>query len=127
MRYSIITINYNNKEGLEYTIKSVINQTSKDFEYIIIDGGSTDGSVDVIKPSCIIPDGIIPYTQHLISFFFYLKDSPFIIYLSYTPSAGRFYYAYYSILQQSSCGLMSGIADTLTHTCHSHYILSSIT
>ena len=49
MRYSIITINYNNKEGLEDTIKSVINQTSKDFEYIIIDGGSTDGSVDVIK------------------------------------------------------------------------------
>lgn len=49
MRYSIITINYNNKEGLEDTIKSVINQTSKDFEYIIIDGGSTDGSVDIIK------------------------------------------------------------------------------
>ena len=49
MRYSIITINYNNKEGLEDTIKSVINQTSKDFEYIIVDGGSTDGSVDVIK------------------------------------------------------------------------------
>ena len=98
MRYSIITINYNDKEGLSRTIKSVINQTSKNFEYIVIDGGSTDGSVDVIKPSCIIPDGIIPYTQHLISFFFYLKDSPFIIYLSYTPSAGRFYYAYYSIL-----------------------------
>ena len=49
MRYSIITINYNDKEGLSRTIKSVINQTSKDFEYIIIDGGSTDGSVDIIK------------------------------------------------------------------------------
>ena len=49
MRYSIITINYNNREGLELTIKSVINQTSKDFEYIVIDGGSTDGSVDIIK------------------------------------------------------------------------------
>lgn len=49
MRYSIITINYNNREGLKRTIKSVINQTSKDFEYIIIDGGSTDGSVDIIK------------------------------------------------------------------------------
>jgi len=49
MRYSIITINYNNKEGLKHTIQSVINQTSKDFEYIIIDGGSTDGSVDIIK------------------------------------------------------------------------------
>ena len=49
MRYSIITINYNDKEGLSRTIKSAINQTSKDFEYIVIDGGSTDGSVDIIK------------------------------------------------------------------------------
>lgn len=49
MKYSIITINYNNRDGLERTIKSVINQTYQDFEYIIIDGGSTDGSVDVIK------------------------------------------------------------------------------
>lgn len=49
MKYSIITINYNNKKGLEKTIKSVINQTFKDFEYIIIDGGSTDGSIEVIN------------------------------------------------------------------------------
>ncbi|MCD7924184.1 MAG: glycosyltransferase [Bacteroides sp.] len=46
---SIITINYNNKEGLKKTIASVLNQTYKEFEYIIIDGGSTDGSVEVIK------------------------------------------------------------------------------
>ena len=49
MKYSIITVNYNNKNGLEMTIKSVLGQTCKDFEYIIIDGGSTDGSVEVIK------------------------------------------------------------------------------
>lgn len=49
MKYSIITINYNNRDGLEKTIQSVVNQTCRDFEYIIIDGGSTDGSVDVIK------------------------------------------------------------------------------
>lgn len=49
MKISIITINYNNVEGLKRTIESVVNQTSKDYEYIIIDGGSTDGSVDVIK------------------------------------------------------------------------------
>ena len=48
-KLSIITINYNNKEGLQKTIESVVNQTSQDFEYIIIDGGSTDGSVDVIQ------------------------------------------------------------------------------
>ncbi|MFA6275473.1 MAG: glycosyltransferase family 2 protein [Pedobacter sp.] len=41
---SIITINYNNEFGLQKTIESVISQTSKKFEYIIIDGGSTDGS-----------------------------------------------------------------------------------
>lgn len=49
MKFSIITINYNNAEGLRKTIESVINQTYKDYEYIIIDGGSTDGSTDVIK------------------------------------------------------------------------------
>lgn len=49
MKFSIISINYNNKEGLLRTIKSVINQTFRDFEYIIIDGGSTDGSLEIIK------------------------------------------------------------------------------
>ena len=49
MKLSVITINYNNSDGLRKTIESVINQTYKDFEYIVIDGGSTDGSVDVIK------------------------------------------------------------------------------
>lgn len=48
-KFSIITINYNNKEGLKRTIESVVNQSFKDFEYIIIDGGSTDGSVEIIK------------------------------------------------------------------------------
>lgn len=49
MRYSIITINYNNKDGLEKTINSVLGQTCHDYQFIIIDGGSTDGSVDIIK------------------------------------------------------------------------------
>jgi len=48
MIYSIITINYNNKLGLENTIKSVVAQKYHDYEYIIIDGGSSDGSLDVI-------------------------------------------------------------------------------
>lgn len=48
MHLSIITINYNNKDGLNQTINSVLNQTYTGFEYIIIDGGSTDGSVDII-------------------------------------------------------------------------------
>ena len=48
-KLSVITINFNNRNGLRKTIESVVNQTCKDFEYIVIDGGSTDGSVDVIK------------------------------------------------------------------------------
>ena len=49
MNLSIITINYNNKLGLQKTINSVISQTYKDFEWIIIDGGSTDGSKELIE------------------------------------------------------------------------------
>lgn len=49
MKLSIITINRNNAVGLEKTIKSVASQTYKEFEYIVIDGASTDGSVEVIK------------------------------------------------------------------------------
>lgn len=49
MKLSIITINYNNRDGLRKTIESVVNQTYRDFEYVVIDGGSTDGSVEVIK------------------------------------------------------------------------------
>lgn len=49
MKLSIITVNYNDARGLERTIRSVISQSFKDFEFIIIDGGSTDASIDVIK------------------------------------------------------------------------------
>lgn len=48
MKLSIITVNFNNKPGLEKTIKSVISQAYSDFEYIIIDVESTDDSIDVI-------------------------------------------------------------------------------
>ena len=49
MKLSIITINYNNIDGLQCTINSVLSQTWKDFEWIIIDGGSTDGSKELIS------------------------------------------------------------------------------
>lgn len=49
MKFSIITINFNNSIGLKKTLQSVVQQTYRGFEYIIIDGGSTDGSIDVIK------------------------------------------------------------------------------
>ena len=49
MRLSVVTINRNNAAGLEKTLLSVAAQTFKEFEYIIIDGASTDDSVEVIK------------------------------------------------------------------------------
>ena len=49
MKLSIITVNLNNKDGLQKTIDSVITQTYKDFEWIVIDGGSTDGSKELIE------------------------------------------------------------------------------
>ena len=49
MKLSIVTINYNNAEGLRKTLASVASQTYRDIEHIIVDAASTDGSVDVIK------------------------------------------------------------------------------
>lgn len=48
-KISIITVVYNAKGFLEETIESVLNQNFKNFEYIIIDGGSIDGTLDIIK------------------------------------------------------------------------------
>ncbi len=49
MKLSIITINYNNVSGLSKTVESIVPHLSKDMEYLVIDGGSTDGSVDIIE------------------------------------------------------------------------------
>ena len=56
--FSIISVNYNDKAGLERTIESVLSQDFQDYEHIIIDAGSTDGSVDVIcKAQSRYPQG----------------------------------------------------------------------
>lgn len=49
MKLTIITVCLNDKEGLTRTINSVINQTNKEFQFIVIDGGSSDGSIEVLK------------------------------------------------------------------------------
>jgi len=46
---SIVTINLNNRLGLERTIQSIISQTNRNFEFIVIDGASSDGSIELIE------------------------------------------------------------------------------
>lgn len=64
MKLSIITVCFNNKDGLVKTIDSVRNQTFKDYEFIVVDGGSKDGSKEIIEANkdlfsfwCSEPDG----------------------------------------------------------------------
>lgn len=49
MRISIVTVTYNSAKTVEDTLASVLKQQYKDYEYIVIDGGSTDETVDIIK------------------------------------------------------------------------------
>lgn len=49
MILTIITVNLNNSAGLEKTMQSVLKQTRKDIQYVVVDGSSTDDSVEVIR------------------------------------------------------------------------------
>ena len=55
---SIITISYNSVNTISDTLKSIENQTMQDFEYIIVDGGSTDGTLEIIN-NCSRVDKLI--------------------------------------------------------------------
>lgn len=61
MLFSIITVCYNSEKTIERTIKSVLNQTYKDYEYIIIDGGSTDKTLSIVMQYESSFDGKLKY------------------------------------------------------------------
>lgn len=66
MKLSIVTINYNNAEGLRRTLASVAAQTYSDIEHIIVDAASTDGSVEVIKEYVTLNPNRDPFFKHVI-------------------------------------------------------------
>ena len=66
MKISIVTINYNNVDGLKKTLSSVVEQSYREIEHIIIDGGSTDGSVDAIKEYVAANPNKDPFFKHTI-------------------------------------------------------------
>lgn len=49
MRFTIITIAFNSEKTIERTIKSVLAQTYKEYEYVVVDGASKDGTLDIVK------------------------------------------------------------------------------
>lgn len=61
LKLSIITINYNNLSGLRRTVDSVMSQTWRGFEWILIDGGSNDGSKEYIESIAAIPEANVSY------------------------------------------------------------------
>ena len=66
MKLSIITINYNDATGLKKTLDSVAKQTSCNFEHIIIDGASTDGSVEIIREyESTLASNLSPFASRL--------------------------------------------------------------
>ena len=49
IKVSVLIANYNNQKYIKESIDSINRQTYKNIEYIIVDGGSTDGTIDIIK------------------------------------------------------------------------------
>lgn len=64
MKLSIITVNYNNLGGLKKTLESVTCQSVKDYEWIVIDGGSTDGSKELLEEYSNIIDFWVSEKDH---------------------------------------------------------------
>ncbi len=83
---AIITICYNDRAGLERTFVSVFGQSFRDFEFIVVDGGSTDGSVDLIKAHA---DRITHWTSERDRGIYdaqnkgwYMANAPFVLFMN---------------------------------------------
>jgi glycosyltransferase involved in cell wall biosynthesis len=74
MKLSIITVNYNNCAGLKKTMQSVVKQTSTNYEFIIIDGGSTDGSADFIRAFTDTPPGRYTHSSSKLPITFWVSE-----------------------------------------------------
>ena len=64
MKVSIITVAYNSADTIADAIQSVLTQTYRNIEYWVIDGGSTDGTIDIIKQYEALSDGRLLGLRH---------------------------------------------------------------
>lgn len=58
-KITVVTVCFNAEKVLEQTMLSVLSQTYKDIEYLVIDGGSKDGTLDIIKNILIRSSGLV--------------------------------------------------------------------
>lgn len=85
-RLAIVTICYNGRTGLERTFASVFGQSFRDIEYIVVDGGSTDGSIDLITANA---DRITTWTSERDAGIYdaqnkgwYTAHAPFVLFMN---------------------------------------------
>lgn len=110
MIVSIVTINYNNLTGLKKTFESVIRQTFTDYEWIIIDGGSTDGSKLFIE-------------QHQDRFSFWCSEPDGGIYQALNKGVKYAKGEYINFLNSGDCFIDSNVLLQVFKTSHTGDIL----